>query len=88
MKNKTFLITLAALMFTFGGIVACSETNEVEDTKDTPVLVEPEVEVEKEDETLEDLDQKIEDPELQDPNVKFDENLEVYDDWVLWSVTN
>ena len=83
-NNKTFLITFVALVLTFGGIVACSETREVEDTpNNNPVLLEPEVEKDvyvEEDGELKDLDQKIEDPELQDPNVKFEENLEVTED--------
>ena len=76
MKNKTFLATLALLTLAFG-FVACSEPEpEVEVIEQEEVLVDP---VEETDE-LQDLDQKIEDPELQDPNVKFEENLEVYAD--------
>ena len=76
MKNKTFLAALALLTLAFG-FVACSEPEpEVEVTEQEEVLVDP---VEETDE-LQDLDQKIEDPELQDPNVKFEENLELYED--------
>ena len=76
MKNKTFLATLALLTLAFG-FVACSKPEpEVEVIEQEEVLVDP---VEETDE-LQDLDQKIEDPELQDPNVKFEENLEVYAD--------
>lgn len=87
MKNKSFLISLLALVLAFGGIVACGEQQP--DDNDEVIIEQPVIspstddnireevpEVPMEDETLNDLDVKIEDPELTDPNVKFDENLE------------
>lgn len=91
MKNKTFLVTLLSLVAAFG-FVACSNVEEepvVVPVEPQPEVVTPmdpqvedvevdedEVEIELEEDLPADLEQKIEDPELMNPNVKFEENLE------------
>lgn len=86
--NKLFLASLAVLALGFG-LIACDSPSEKEEyvEEDTTIVtpeedgvvdedVDMDVEVEEEGE-LEDLEEPIEDPELEDPNATFDEDLEV-----------
>lgn len=83
MKNKTFLITIFSLIAAFS-FVACSDVEEPQPEVVTPMdpeiedveVDDDEIEVEMENDLPKDLEKKIEDPELMDPNVKFEENLE------------
>lgn len=88
--NKLFIASLAVLALGFG-LIACDSPSEKEEyvEEDTTIVtpeedgvvdedvdIDMDTEVEEEGE-LEDLEEPIEDPELEDPNATFDENLEV-----------